>query len=189
MEELEDLSAFQGWEKIRYLFPSKKAMRPNKAWFNGLSTRLGDDRLERLLSDPRSQQLAVILDQCDDERLKAIRTYSAVNLEQALSAFRLTMIGNITTPIILLSVIHQLTDGGIKELIEWWHQGDPLAMIGLFGGLAGFVIAAFFVIVYAVACLNQARDIRHLIDLFAADRGLFFGLDDLGEQSKRNKSL
>ena len=87
MEEFEDLSAFQDWEKVRSLFPSKKAMRPNKAWLSGLSTRLGDNRLERLLSDPRSQQLAVILDQFDDERLKAIRTYAGVNSEQALSAF------------------------------------------------------------------------------------------------------
>ncbi len=181
MEEVEDLSAFQDWEKIRSLFPSKKAMRPNKAWFNGLSTRLGDDRLERLLSDPRSQQLAVVLDQFDDERLKAIRTYAAVNLEQALSAFRLTMIGNVTTPIILLSVIHQVTNGGIKEFFELFHQGDNLAMAFIFGGIGLSVIAVFFVVVYAVASLNQARDIRHLIDLFAADRGLFFGLDDLGE--------
>ena len=181
MKEVEDLSAFQDWEKIRSLFPSKKAMRPNKAWFNGLSTRLGDDRLERLLSDPRSQQLAVVLDQCDDERLKAIRTYAAVNLEQALSAFRLTMIGNATTPIILLSVIHQVTNGGIKEFFELFHQGDNLAMAFIFGGIGLSVIAVFFVVVYAVASLNQARDIRHLIDLFAADRGLFFGLDDLGE--------
>ena len=115
MEEFEDLSAFQDWEKVRSLFPSKKAMRPNKAWLSGLSTRLGDNRLERLLSDPRSQQLAVILDQFDDERLKAIRTYGGVNSEQALSAFRLTMIGNVTTPVILISVIHQLSNGGFKE--------------------------------------------------------------------------
>lgn len=183
MEEFEDLSAFQDWEKVRSLFPSKKAMRPNKAWLSGLSTRLGDNRLERLLSDPRSQQLAVILDQFDDERLKAIRTYAGVNSEQALSAFRLTMIGNVTTPVILISVIHQLSNGGIKEFFEWLLQGDTIAMAGMFGGIAGFVIAVFIVVVYAVASLNQARDIRHLIDLFAADRGLFFGLDDLGEQS------
>ena len=93
------------------------------------------------------------------------------------------MIGNVTTPIILISVIHQLSNGGIKEFFEWLLQGDTIAMAGMFGGIAGFVIAVFFVVVYAVASLNQARDIRHLIDLFAADRGLFFGLDDLGEQS------
>ena len=184
MEEVEDLSAFQDWEKIRALFPSKKAMRPNKAWVNGLSTRLGDDRLDRLLSDPRSQRLAVILDQFDDDRLKAIRTYASVNLEQALSAFRLTMIGNVTTPIILLSVIHQLSNGGIKEFIGWLHQGDALSMAVIFGFIVFFAMIVFFVVVYAVASLNQARDIRHLIDLFAADRGLFFGLDDLGEHSK-----
>ena len=41
----------------------------------------------------------------------------------------------------------------------------------------------FLVLVYALASLNQARDIRHLIDLFAADRGVYFGLEDSSDLS------
>jgi len=183
MDVIDDTSAAQDWEKIQALFPARRAMRPNKAWYNGLSTRLGRDRLTNLLSTPSAGHLAAILDQCSDERLKALRTYAAINLEQATSAFRVTMIGNVTTPIILLSIAHQLTDGGVGKIFELIHQGDVSVMFGMVFAFIFLGLIIFFVLVYALACLNQARDIRHLIDLFAADRGVYFGLEDSGDLS------
>ena len=37
------------------------------------------------------------------------------------------------------------------------------------------------ILIYSISCLNQARDIRHLIDLFAAERGIYFGLEDMSD--------
>lgn len=183
METSEYISAAQDWEKIQALFPAKAAMRPNKAWLNGMSTRLAGNRLTRLLGGPNAGHLAAILDQCSDDRVKALRTYAAVNLEQAVSAFRVTMIGNFSIPIIMLSVAHQLTDGGVSKLFEFIHQGDTAAIVGLIVGGIFALVALFAVLLYALASLNQARDMRHLIDLFAADRGVYFGLEDTGNLS------
>ena len=179
----ENISAAQDWEKIQALFQARRAMRPNKAWYNGLSTRLGRERLKNLLSTPSAEHLAAILDQCGDERLKALRTYAAINMEQAVSAFRITIVGNITTPIILLSIVHQLSDGGVGKVFEFIHNGELSAMVVMISGVIFLGLTMFFVLVYALACLNQARDIRHLIDLFAADRGVYFGLEESGELS------
>ena len=183
MDISEKLSAVQDWEKIQSLFPARTAMRPSKAWLNGISTRLAGDRVSRLLDRPNSGHLAAILDQFSDERLKALRTYAVVNLEQAVSAFRITIVGNFSIPIIMLSVAHQLTDGGVRKLFEFIHQGEFVAIIFMIVFGIFMLMLLFLVLVYALASLNQARDIRHLIDLFAADRGVYFGLEDSSDLS------
>ena len=106
-----------------------------------------------------------------------------MNLEQAVSAFRITIVGNFSIPIIMLSVAHQLTDGGVRKLFEFIHQGEFVAIIFMIVFGIFMLMLLFLVLVYALASLNQARDIRHLIDLFAADRGVYFGLEDSSDLS------
>jgi hypothetical protein len=35
------------------------------------------------------------------------------------------------------------------------------------------------VAIYSLANTHQARDIRHLIDLYAAEQGIYFGLENM----------
>jgi len=39
-------------------------------------------------------------------------------------------------------------------------------------------VMLMFVVGYAIANLGQSRDIKNLIDVYAAERGIFFGLED-----------
>lgn len=175
---LAETTALDDWVAIQALFSAKDIMRPRMAWLNGISSRLSGRRLGRLMEGKNVGRLAAYLDQCSDDRLKALRTYAAINLEQAMAAFRMTIIANVSAPIVLISVVHQFLDGGLGAFLTKIHQGDPSSILGmLIGGGIG-VLMLLLVIMYAVANLNQARDIRHLIDLLGADRGIYFGLED-----------
>ena len=40
MSEVIESSAVEDWDKIQALFPARLALKPNAAWFHGVSTRL-----------------------------------------------------------------------------------------------------------------------------------------------------
>lgn len=177
--DLNDTTAANDWARIEGLFPTRLALIPNSAWLNGMSSRVSKGRLSRLTGSPQSGRLAALLDQCSDGRIKALRTYAAVNLEQAASAFRVTMIANITAPVVFLSVAHQLIDGGLGSFLSRLVDGDDLMLIFMIGLSATVATLVLLMAFYALGSLNHARDIRHLIDLHAADRGIYFGLEDI----------
>ena len=178
MDDIQNKSVFEDWNEIETMFPSSRAMRPNKSWTNGISTRVGGRRLTRMLGNSGAGPLAAKLDQLDDARVKALRTFAAVNLEQATQGFRVTLIANVTVPVLILTVVNLLAPNGIGSLFLP-DTNDPRMW-----ALLTFVFGLVFVMLvgiaaYALASLNQARDIRHLIDLFAAERGIYFGLEDI----------
>jgi len=178
MTETRERSAAEDWAEIEALFPAYAGMKPSMTWFNGVSSRLKVKRLSRLMSSSSAKKLVIYLNGCAPDRVKTLRTFAAVNLEQAMSAFRLTMIANVSGPILFLTVLHQLIDGGLGRLLSKIHQNDPGQILGMAIGAGVGSIFLLFVAFYALAHLNQARDIRHLIDVFAAERGIFFGLED-----------
>jgi len=180
MDDIVETTVADDWKEIEALFPAKKALRLSWAWFNGVSTRLKDGRISRLMKEDEVGALAAILDQCDDRRLKALRSYAAINLEQVQSAFRLTMIVNISAPIIFLTLLNQFIQGGLGALLYRFHQNerDNILAIAFGGGVGALML--LIVAFYALAHLNRARDIRHLMELMAAERGIFFGLDPQG---------
>lgn len=179
MDEIKITRAAEDWVEIQKLFPAWAALKPTSAWVNGISSRLVGSRLSRLLKGARVEALTLLIDQKSDERIKALRTFAAVNLEQATAAFRLTMIANVSAPILLLTITHQLIDGGLGRLLAEIHENDPIIITGMVSGAAIGALLLLGVAFYALANLNQARDIRHLIDLLAAERGIYFGLEDL----------
>lgn len=169
----------ENWNYIQSQFKIWHAMRPTKTWFSGLSSRIGNKRLTRLTQSASARSLVTHLDSLPDKHIKTLRTYAAINQEQAGSAFKLTMIGNVSVPIVLLTVFHQLSDGAIADYLKHLRTENLSAFWGGMVGLAIGLLFLLFIVTYSLANLNQARDIRHLIDLYAAERGIYFGLEDM----------
>ncbi len=174
-------TAAEDWQHIAELFKASSAMRPSQAWFNGVSTRLDFKRVEKMQSTKRAKALKAYLGGLSNQRIKTLRTYAAINQEQTLAAFRVTLLGNVSVPILLLTFANQITDGGITAIFKRLHENDPMFFYALLGGTMGAVAAIALIAIYALANLNQARDVRHLLDLTAAERGIYFGLEDMDD--------
>jgi hypothetical protein len=180
MDDIQDTSVASDWAEIEALFPVGWAMRPNKAWTNGISTRAGHGRLSRMLNNPGAGPLAAKLDQMNDAKIKALRTYAAVNLEQAAYGFRATAVANITIPALVLTISSQLASGSLGKFIFGVYDSRA-AWVGFLSTTAFVIIMIVLLMSYALAAFNQARDIRHIIDLRAAERGIYFGLEDIDD--------
>lgn len=177
---MDETSAAEDWEQVQALFPAQKSIT-SKSWTFGFSGRLPRTRIDRLMQTRSAAKLALMLDQRSNQRIKALRTFAAVNLEQATAAFRISIIANVSLPILLLTVANLLFPGSLGRIfLSAFEVGQQVAMIQL-GVLFLTLSWLLAILIYALACLNQARDIRHLIDLFAAERGIYFGLDDMNE--------
>lgn len=173
-------SAFEDWQSLHDIFAKA---RGNKVmgWSSGMSPRLHRNRLSRLLGSARARSISDFLKLRSDNRVKALRTYAAINMEQASSALRLTVIINVSIPIIFLTIFNQVFPGALNELFT-----GPDKFIRESLWFVAFIFALSFsaliiILAYGTARLSEARDIRHLIDLAAAERGIYFGLEDMDD--------
>lgn len=182
MDETPEKTVMQDWTEIEALFPTRRAMRPNKSWISAISTRAELGRLSRVMANAGAGPLAAKLDQMDDARVKALRTLAAVNLEQAIYGFRATAVGNITVPALVLTILSQVTAGNIGVLISDVFMEDRGRLVFFAACIVAFIMVVI-TMMKALASLNQARDIRHIIDLQAAERGIYFGLEDAGDMA------
>ena len=179
-DPLAPISISSKWDEIVGLFKARTAFQPSKFWMSGLSSRLGSKRLSRLRTTKRALRLESLLNAASNRDVKALRTFAAVNQEQATAAFRLTMVNNITWPVGFLAIIHQFSPNGLGGLLQNSFKTDFL-FLSVLG--ATVIVCVIGVALFALANLSQARDIRHLIDLHAAERGIYFGLEDMEELS------
>lgn len=170
----------EDWAYIQSLFPRFDIATALK-WTAWISPRLGRGRLTRLFALPSAAAIAALLDQRSTERVKALRTYAAVNMEQASAALRMTIVVNVSIPVIIVAILSQISSG--KIWASYWALYDGSAAQWI--TLATPVIISLFLLMTVLALgasqLGQARDIRHLIDLLAAERGIYFGMDDMDD--------
>lgn len=181
MDEVETSTAAGNWAEIVKLFPIFRFLLPRRLASFGLSSRLNAHAISRLGESPAARRLGAKLNQVDDARVKALRTYAAINLEQISSAFRITLVVNVTVPFLLLTFANLLAPGGLGQLLQDTYGGDAAGSMFFVGVVSASVVFAAGISIYALAQLNRARDIRSLIDLHAADRGIYYGLEDTGE--------
>ena len=166
------------WLEIQALYPVRVTRRISLANSMGLSGRLAPSRLTRLVATKPAQALLTRLSAMEPDAIKSLRIHAALNEEQARAAFRTTMVANVSAPLIGLAVINQSFPGWLSN---WVNQpGDA-------GAAATNAVAVFIVIgiltialitFYALSAANHARDLRHLIDIGAAARGVYFGAED-----------
>lgn len=183
MTEQIERTAIEDWAAIESLFTLRHSFAPLKFATLGMSSRLAKGRLGKLLAHKSAGSLAALVDQMEDDRVKAMRTFAAINLEQAASAFKITLVANVTAPLLVVTFFNQITPGGVGDQLYDIFGGEGNGIYGLFAGIAVGIAMLFGLGFYALANLNQARDIRNLIDLFAAERGIYFGLEDIDDMS------
>lgn len=167
------------WERIAKLFRTRNALKTSRVWFSGMSARIGKHRLSALRQTKQAKALFDILKTVSRSDIKALRTFAAINQEQAVSAFKVTMIANISIPIGVLALIHQLSPDGLGPLILSIYAESDLGLVVLICSSLFAALGATVIAIYSLANMHQARDIRHLIDLFAAEQGIYFGLEDM----------
>lgn len=154
------------WNEATELFSNFKAMRPRSSWLTGLSVSAGRGRLERLKTSKPAKALLPKLDALPDDEFSVFRSYAQVNLEQAESAVRLSLVANITIPLGFLVVANQFFPGIVRSLVD--YTGADAMLLGLVS--AGTLL--FIAIWYCYAGVFQARAIDHLTTIAAARRGL-----------------
>ncbi|MGB6231358.1 MAG: hypothetical protein WBF53_14670 [Litorimonas sp.] len=170
-------SARDDWAEIAALFPLSRTTL-GRSWNLGISSRMSRERLHVLRTRPGVGALDKMLERRDVSRVKALRTFAAVNLEQASAAFRITAVVNVTLPVVLLTVLNLVLPGSPAELFRFFTATTQGAAIIFTTLLVGYLIFLAGIMGYSVVQLSNARDIRHLIDLHAAERGIYFGLED-----------
>ena len=173
-------SALADWTAIQAMFPAYRAIS-SKNWAYAISNRMHGTRLTKLREGRWATALSELLKRRGDARLKALRTFAAINHEQAVAAFRLTLVVNVSVPVLILTLLNQAFPGAVGRFSTESLDAGQLAFWLQLNILLTALVFLLVILIYSVCALNQARDIRHLIDLFAAERGIFFGLEDTGD--------
>ena len=179
--ETSDLSKstiFETWEEIAAIFKARYGLKFKSFLTTSMSSRLSLKRLSKLRETKQAALLQSLLSTQSNENLKALRTFAAINQEQANASFKMTMVANVSAPIGILALFHQLSPQGLGALILDVYDNDTALLTVIIISLLTLALI-IFIAIYAVANLNQARDVRHLIDLYAAERGIYFGLEDM----------
>jgi len=172
-------SLAEKWERIAALFRTRNALKTRRVWFTGMSARMGKQRITALRETKQAKALFDIVKGVSRSDVKALRTFAAINQEQAVAAYKVTMIANVSIPIGVLALIHQLSPDGLGALILSIYGDEQTGLFALITASTIAVIGILFISLYSLGNLNQARDIRHLIDLYAAEQGIYFGLEDM----------
>lgn len=133
------------------------------------------------MAEGRYDRLSRYLESRDSPRIKALRVYASTNLEQVAAALRMTVIINVSVPVIFMTVTTQISDGRFWDILWELYAGDPGAITIIIGTLIIALLALLAILIWGTIRLGEARDVRHLIDLYAAERGIFFGLEDTVE--------
>lgn len=178
--DAEEPTTQDDWTYIQSLLPRFVGLSSLK-WVGGVSPRLGRDRLGRLLALRAAAPLAALFDQRSSKRVKALRTYAAVNMEQASAALRMTIVVNVSIPVIIVAVLSQISSGKIWASYWSLFADSTLEQIAFAAPAVIALLILMIILGLGASRLGQARDIRHLIDLLAAERGIYFGMDDMDD--------
>ena len=158
------------WAETAPRFANLHAMRPRLSWFNGISQRANQTRLDKLTGSGSAKSLQASLAALPDRELRRFAARAAVNLEQAISATRLSLLVNVTLPVAGVLFLAQATDGAAWDYVVRETAADPTLRQALLWVGAGMLVLLWLSVWYIYAGLQQARDIHHLTTLALADR-------------------
>lgn len=108
-------------------------------------------KLEQILADAKPDEVAPLI------------VRSEINLDQAVSALRMTMVANISVPVGGIILANQLASQRIQDLIE------TTPVMALTTSIGAVLILMLGLIWYAYAGVAAARDLNHLLRLKYAD--------------------
>jgi len=81
------------WDEISALFKPWSAVKSSRVWVTSMSARISRKRLTRLRSSKEAKTLTSKLKILGTSDIKALRTFAAINQEQAAAAFKVTIVG------------------------------------------------------------------------------------------------
>ena len=153
------------WRAAEKVFANRRAMRPSAAHFYGLVERTHPNRMGKLLNAQKARAVSDIFQKLDDRQLGQFRTMAFVNLEQATSAMRLNVIGNISIPVGFLVLVNQLLPNRLGLFIS---EIGAEALLFICSVVLALLVVTMW---YAYAGVLQARDLYHLTLIETARRG------------------
>ena len=157
------------WARLRQCFTVWDAVRPKRSWSAGFSSRMGSDRLAKLVDGPPAQKAARILDGLGRREVRRIRAAADINLEQAQGAARVAVLSNITVFLGGIVLLNQLFPGLLADL--WDTDNDEWRgawRAGIVTGAVLFPVMFVWVASYAYAVVASARDLKHVVELHLA---------------------
>ncbi|MEL6686078.1 MAG: hypothetical protein AAFP97_00480 [Pseudomonadota bacterium] len=130
------------------------------------------------MTEKNYEKVQSFLNDRSPERVKALRVYALTNQEQASAALRMTIVINVSIPVIFMTLSTQISDGRFWDSVWDLYASAPGGIAIILSTLIAALVVLFIILVWGASRLGEARDIRHLIDLYAAERGIYFGLED-----------
>lgn len=151
------------WQNLSRAFSNRAFLQLHSSWFAGLASRAGPGRMQVLARSKPARKLHQLLAGVAPEEIAPLIVRSEINLEQALSGLRLTLVSNISVPAGAMVLFNQLAPQSLAEMLA----ALPLSVILMPIGLVLVLLVG--VIWYAYAGVAAARDLNHLLRLQYAD--------------------
>ena len=170
------------WAPLADIFTNRSAVRPRQSWFKtGVSERLGQDRLERLLRSREAVRFDAAVAGLSDKELLTLLGMARVNLEQAQAAARVTIFLNVTIFIAAFVLVNQLAPGWISQV---WASADPGLRVVIAVGALAIVGVSITVSAYSWGGVAAARDLKHLLEIRLAGT-----LPDMPSEAEANDAV
>jgi hypothetical protein len=161
------------WPEVARLFRNGAAFGPSPAWGFGLSARVGPERLGRLLRSRPARKLEAIVEGLSCDRLLHISQLARVNLEEARSGLRMTLVANVSVPLGFLLIINGTNPGWYAAL------ASALPLPAILGALFVGLSMLLCIVLYSIAGVTAAQSLAHLMHLHLSARGCLAGHTDL----------
>lgn len=140
---------------IRY----RSGFRPSLFTYLGFSDRAPPDRLLRLLDTEHAQRVLSLLGSLPAAELNRVKAAAEINADQAESAFRRTLVFNITGPIAFLATAAQVAPQLSAAVLESLDRENARSLLTLL--VITLIVATVF---YTFV---RSRDARELADIVA----------------------
>jgi hypothetical protein len=151
------------WAKIAPVFSNRAFMRPHSAWYFGLASRAGENRIRELTGSAPARRLKAVLAEADAAQISRLAVRSAINQDQAEAALRLTLVANISAPVGGLVLLNQFLPGSV---VDTFLDLSPLVVLMPLLMVVSILLA---IIWYAYAGVAAARDLNHLLRIAQAE--------------------
>lgn len=160
------------WDEIARIFSNGAFLQPNASWLAGISARTRPTRLQQLTASKHARRLGRAVEGAGRGQLSRLLVRALINSEQAMSAFRLTLVVNISGPVGALVLINQFLPGSVEALVR---SVPPIAVYVPLAVAGSMLIG---IICYAYAGTVAARDLTHLLRLRVAASGAGESVDE-----------
>jgi len=154
------------WERVERIFTNASAFSLKSVLRTGVSERLNQHRVSRLVEGKRAKALDAIVRDMSKRDLRRLKVMGRVNLDQAAAAFRVTVFSNVTLFVAAFAISNQIMPGWIADI---WMAADAVDRIIHVSAILFAVMVGAGLSIYGYGGVSAARDLNHLLDLHLVD--------------------